>query len=30
VRARGTHDQLLAGDDLYRLLATTQLLEPES
>jgi ABC-type multidrug transport system fused ATPase/permease subunit len=30
VRARGTHDQLLADDDLYRLLATTQLLEPES
>jgi ABC-type multidrug transport system fused ATPase/permease subunit len=30
VRAAGTHEQLLAADDLYRQLATTQLLAAES
>jgi ATP-binding cassette subfamily B protein len=30
VRAAGTHDELLASDDLYRQLATTQLLVPEA
>ena len=29
VRAVGTHEQLLAADDLYRRLAATQLLAPE-